>query len=426
MRSGKAKMRFSPFRSAAWGCDALVMQELEDRILVADRLKSIAPFRVMELMKRAAQLEAQGRRVVHFEVGEPDFNTAEPIVEAGCRALLDGHTKYTHALGTEALREALSRDYRERLGVAVPAERIVVTAGASGGLLLLSALLINPGDGLLVTDPGYPCNAAFARIVDGAAQPVALRMEAGYLPQVEDLAAAWRPNTAGLLLASPANPTGAVMDGARLAEVAGFVHAAGGFLILDEIYQGLTYGPPPTADTGLRVNDGLIALNSFSKYFGMTGWRLGWVVVPEVLMAPIERLAQNLFISPSSVAQQAALAAFSPEAMTIHEARRQHFDARRRQLLGGLEALGFRAAAAADGAFYLYMDVSSSGLDSHEFCWRLINEFQVAATPGIDFGERQAHRFVRFAYTTDDESIDLGLQRIGEALEAWDGLGGEA
>ena len=388
-------------------------------MLVADRLKSIAPFRVMELMKRAARLEAEGHRVVHFEVGEPDFNTAEPIIEAGRKALLDGHTKYTHALGTEVLREALSKDYRERLGVTIPAERILVTAGASGGLLLLSALLIDPGDGLLVTDPGYPCNGAFAHIVGGVAQPLALRAEGGYLPQVSDLAQAWRPNTAGLLLASPANPTGAVMDGARLAQVAEFVRGAGGFFILDEIYQGLTYGSPPTADTGLRVDDGLIALNSFSKYFGMTGWRLGWVVVPEALMAPIERLAQNLFISPSSVAQQAALAAFSPEAMAIHEARRRRFDARRRQLLGGLEALGFRAAAAADGAFYLYMDVSSSGMDSRDFCWRLINEFQVAATPGLDFGEQEAHRFVRFAYTTDDESIGLGLERIGKALEVW-------
>ena len=398
-------------------------EAVESKVLVADRLKSIAPFRVMELMKRAAQLEAQGHRVVHFEVGEPDFNTAEPIVEAGRKALLDGHTKYTHALGTEALREALSRDYRERLDVAVPAERILVTAGASGGLLLLNALLIDPGDGLLVTDPGYPCNAAFPRIVGGAAQPVALRAEAGYLPEVDDLARAWRPNTAGLLLASPANPTGAVLTQEQLAQVADFVRGAGGFFILDEIYQGLTYGPPPTADTGLRVDDGLIALNSFSKYFGMTGWRLGWVVVPEALMAPIERLAQNLFISPSSVAQQAALAAFSPEAMAIHEARRQQFDARRRYLLAGLESLGFQTAAPPAGAFYLYMDVSSSGLDSYDFCWRLINEFQVAATPGIDFGERDAHRFVRFAYTTDDESIGLGLERIGKALEAWGGGG---
>ena len=394
--------------------------------MVADRLKSIAPFRVMELMKRAAQLEAEGRPVVHFEVGEPDFNTAEPIVEAGRRALLDGHTKYTHALGTDALREALSRDYRERLGVAVPAERILVTAGASGGLLLLNALLINPGDGLLITDPGYPCNAAFPRIVGGVAQPVGLRAEEGYLPRVDDLARAWRPNTADLLLASPANPTGAVMDGARLAEVADFVHEAGGFFILDEIYQGLTYGAPPTADTGLRVDDRLIALNSFSKYFGMTGWRLGWVVVPQALTGPIERLAQNLFISPSSVAQQAALAALAPEAMAIHEARRRRFDVRRQHLLGGLERLGFRAAAAAAGAFYLYMDVSSSGMDSYDFCWRLINEFQVAATPGIDFGEREAHRFVRFAYTTDDESIGLGIERIGQALDAWSSGGAGA
>ena len=375
----------------------------------------------MELMKRAAQLEAEGHRVVHFEVGEPDFNTAEPIVEAGRQALADGHTKYTHALGTEALREALSRNYRERLGVTVPAERIVVTAGASGGLLLLNALLINPGDSLLTTDPGYPCNAAFLRIVGGVARPLALRAEQGYLPEVDDLARAWRPDTAGLLLASPANPTGAVLGAARLAELAGFVHEAGGFFVLDEIYQGLTYGISPTADTGLRTDDRLIALNSFSKYFGMTGWRLGWVVVPEALVPPLERLAQNLFISPSSVAQQAALAAFSPEAMAIHEARRQLLDIRRRRLLGGLQALGFRAAAPADGAFYLYMDVSSAGMDSCDFCWKLVNEFQVAVTPGIDFGTQQAHRFVRFAYTTDDESIELGIERIGQALSAWRG-----
>lgn len=385
----------------------------------SDRVTRISPFRVMELMERAEQLEAAGYRVVHFEVGEPDFATAGPIVEAGRQALAEGYTKYTHALGIRALREAISRDYGERLGVEIPAGRIAVTSGASGGLLLLCSLLLDPGAGLLIGDPGYPCNEAFVHVVGGLPQRVALRADAGYVPSVSDLSMAWRDDTAGILLASPANPTGAVIGDSQLGTLANFVHERGAFFILDEIYQGLIYGKEPGARTGLAVDDRLFVLNSFSKYFGMTGWRLGWIVVPESCMQLIERLAQNLFISPSSVAQRAALAAFSEEAMGIHEERRQRFDARRGELLAGLEGLGFSVPAKPDGAFYLYVDVSVTGMDSHDFCWRLIEEFQVAVTPGIDFGTNSHGRFVRFAYTTDDESIGLGIERIGRALAAW-------
>ena len=383
------------------------------------RMARISPFRVMELMERAEQLEALGRRVVHFEVGEPDFPTARPIVEAGRRALAEGRTKYTHALGIRDLREAIARDYRERLGIDISPSRIAVTSGASGGLLLLSALLLDSGRGLLIGDPGYPCNEAFIHVVGGYPRRVPLRPEAGYVPEVEDLAPVWRKESQGLLLASPANPTGSVIDKPQLEALAGFVRERNAFFILDEIYQGLTYGDEPGARTGLAVDDGLFVLNSFSKYFGMTGWRLGWIVVPEEYMRPVERLAQNLFISPSSVAQHAALAAFSPEAMRLHEERRQCFDARRARLLAGLEDLGFKVPARPGGAFYLYVDVSGTGMDSHDFCWRLIDEFQVAVTPGVDFGANSPERFVRFAYTTDDDSIALGIERIGRALAAW-------
>ncbi len=383
------------------------------------RMARISPFRVMELMERAEQLEALGHRVVHFEVGEPDFATAAPIVEAGRRALAEGRTKYTHALGIADLREAIAGDYRERLGIGISPNRIAVTSGASGGLLLLSALLLDSARGLLIGDPGYPCNEAFVHVVGGLPQRILLRPEAGYVPDVADLELAWRQETQGILLASPANPTGAVIDDAQLEALAAFTRKRGAFFILDEIYQGLNYGDEPAARTGLAQDDGLFVLNSFSKYFGMTGWRLGWIVVPEEYIGPVERLAQNLFISPSSVAQHAALAAFSPEAMRVHEERRQRFDARRARLLAGLEGLGFRVPARPHGAFYLYVDVSCTGMDSHDFCWRLIDEFQVAVTPGVDFGANAAERFVRFAYTTDDDSIELGIERIGRALAAW-------
>ena len=388
--------------------------------MTARRLNQIAPFRVMQLMERAKALEEQGAKVVHFEVGEPDFETAEPIVQAGQAALAEGHTKYTQALGTPALRERIARYYEESAGVQVAPERIVVTAGASGGLLLLAGLLLDPGDELLMPDPGYPCNEVFVGLVNGAPRRVDVGADSGFQLTPEALAAAWTAQSRGLLLGSPANPTGALVSRARLAALVDVVHERQGFFLLDEIYQGLIYGDDqPEYRTGLSVSQDIFVLNSFSKYFGMTGWRLGWMVVPEEQIDGVSRLAQNLFISPSSIAQHAALAAFEPEAMAVHEARRARFASRRDQLAAGLTGLGLKVPVMPDGAFYLYVDVSSTGLDSETFCWRLIDEFQVAVTPGIDFGEHLADRYVRFAYTTGDDDIDLGLGRIGEALAAW-------
>ncbi len=385
----------------------------------SDRLEHIQPFRVMQVLDRAAAHEARGHRVVRLEVGEPDFNTCEPISAAGIEALRRGQTKYTSALGIAPLREAIAHQYEQR-GVRIHPERVVVTAGASGGLLLLAAALLNPGDELLITDPGYPCNEVFAAAVGARARSVPVSPVNRFQPSGRDIAAAWGPAVRGALLASPANPTGTMVPANTLGEIAGVIDSRQGFLIMDEIYQGLTYAPVDYT-TVLEIAPQAIVLQSFSKYFGMTGWRLGWVVVPEALIDGITRLAQNLFISPPTVAQHAAVAAFTPAAMAEHEARRAQFAQRRQRLLQGLEAHGLRVPVAPDGAFYLYVDVSSSGLDSETFCLRLLDEFHVSCAPGCDFGSNDAERYVRFSYTTDLESIELGIERIGRALERFRG-----
>ncbi|MCZ6619198.1 MAG: aminotransferase class I/II-fold pyridoxal phosphate-dependent enzyme [Gammaproteobacteria bacterium] len=385
----------------------------------AARLERITPFRVMELMERAKLLEAAGHRVVHFEVGEPDFVTAAPIVAAGKRALDAGETKYTQALGIPALRGRIARYYAEHLGVDISEQRVVVTTGASGGLLLLSALLLNPAEELLMADPGYPCNEVFVSLVNGVAVRIPVTSNQDFQLVPGDVTDRWGAHTRGVLIASPANPTGTMLRRETLRDLIGVVKERDGFVILDEIYQGLVYDDSIDYRTGLELSDELFVLNSFSKYFGMTGWRLGWMVVPELALDGLSRLAQNLFISPSSIAQHAAIAAFDPAAMEVHEARRSAFANRRRQLQAGLESLGFHIPVTPSGAFYLYVDVSHTSLDSYDFCWRLIDEYQVATTPGIDFGDHDAGRYVRFAYTTDEKSIDLGLRRLGDALTAW-------
>jgi aspartate/methionine/tyrosine aminotransferase len=386
--------------------------------MYAERLSKIAPFRVMELMERARILEGEGHRLVHFEVGEPDFPTADPIARAGTAAIADGQTKYTVALGLPELRQRIAQYYGE-LGLDIPWQRVVVTSGASGGLVLLNGLLLNPGDQLLVTDPGYPCNEAFAALVNAEAVRVVVAASDGFQLSDAAVSAHWGERTRGLLLASPANPTGAIQSRESLLRVIRRVRSLGGFVILDEIYQGLVYAAQPDYQTGLELDSDLFVLNSFSKYFGMTGWRLGWMVVPPSAVEPINRLAQNLFISPSAIAQRAAVAAFSDESMATHEARRQEFARRRDRLADGLQNLGLGLSAIPQGAFYLYVDVSSTGMGSYEFCWRLIDEYHVAVTPGIDFGSHLAERFVRFAYTTDMASIDLGVERLSAAFKAW-------
>ncbi len=387
----------------------------------ASRLQHIAPFHVVHLLEQAKALEAAGCAVVHFEVGEPDFPTAAPIVAAAHRALDAGATKYTQALGIPPLRERIAAYYGEVADLHVAPERVVVTAGASGGLLLLAALLLESGDELLLTDPGYPCNDVFARLVGARPVHVPCDPDAGFAVDPGAVERAWTTATRGLLVASPANPTGTLLSAATLSALAAVARARHGFVLLDEIYQGLTYADDGAASfrTGLQVEPDLYVLNSFSKFFGMTGWRLGWMVVPEESVEPVARLAQNLFISPPSVSQHAALAAFEPAAMTVHQQRRDEFGRRMARLCDGLERLGFTLPARPAGAFYVYADVSHTGLDAGTFCQRLLDEQHVAVTPGIDFGDTHAARFVRFAFTTSGAQIDVGLERLAVALADW-------
>jgi len=375
---------------------------------LASRLDHIAPFQVMAILAKARALEAAGRDIIHLEVGEPDFATPAPIVAAGQRALAEGHTFYTAAQGLTALRVALAQWYQQRHGVVVSPERIIITTGASSALQLALGLLVEPGSEMLLADPTYPCNRHFVSLFGGT--PVALPVgpDTRYQPSAAQVATAWSERTAGLMLASPGNPTGTLLPSATLAELVDLCRARGGALIVDEIYQGLTYGVD--AETALRYADDVFVINSFSKYFQMTGWRLGWLVVPEGMQEPAIRLAQNLFLCPPAPAQHAALAAFEPATLAILEQRRAEFARRRDFLLHTLPALGWQLPLVPEGAFYLYADVSAVTDDSFAYCQRALDEVGVAITPGNDFGVHGARRHVRVAYTT-------GVARLAEAVE---------
>ena len=381
---------------------------------IAARMAEIAPFHVMELMAKAAALEAAGKSIIHFEVGEPDFATAEPIVQAAQEFLRGGHVHYTAALGLPQLREAISGFYQQRYGLDVSSSRIIVTAGASGALLLALGVLVDPGDEWLLPDPGYPCNRHFLRLLEGTPVSLPVNADSDFQPTADALASAWGRNTRGLLVASPANPTGAVVPQLRLAELSAAIADRGGNLVVDEIYHGLTYGFE--ADTALALDNEVFVINSFSKYFGMTGWRLGWLVAPERHVREIEKLAQNLYIAPSTLAQHAALAAFHPATIAIFEHRRREFQARRDLMLPGLERLGFGVAAQPRGAFYIYADSSQLGPDSRILAERLLADAGVAATPGLDFGSNAPRRHMRFAYTVEQARIAEGLARMEKLL----------
>ncbi|MDG4562116.1 MAG: pyridoxal phosphate-dependent aminotransferase [Candidatus Competibacter sp.] len=380
----------------------------------ARRMADIAPFHVMALLARAKELEAAGRSIVHMEIGEPDFPTAEPIVAAGQRALAAGCTRYTAAAGLPELRQAISDHYRERYGVEIPARRILITPGASGALQLATAALINPGDQVLLADPGYPCNRHFVRLVEGRAVGVPVGPETGYQLTAELIERHWDEQTTAVLLASPANPTGTAIAPEALAAIVATIEARGGRLIMDEIYHGLIYGA--LVQTALAYSDQVLVVNSFSKYYGMTGWRLGWLVAPEDYIDAVEKLAQNLFLAASTPAQYAALAAFTPATAAIFEARRREFLARRDFLLPALRELGFHIPVTPDGAFYLYADCGRFTDDSHGFALRLLEETGVAITPGIDFGNHLPHRHVRFAYTNAIPQLAEGVERLRRAL----------
>lgn len=381
----------------------------------AARTRDIAPFHVMELLARAKALEAAGRDIVHMEVGEPDFPTPEPIVRAAQAAIADGKVFYTPALGLPELRQAIADFYQTRYGVTVPAARIVVTAGASGALTLALACLAEPGRDWLLTDPGYPCNRHFVRSFEGVPVGIPVGPETNFQPTPDLLARHWNDRTDGLIVASPANPTGTMLSATELAALHAFVAARDGHLIVDEIYHGLTYeGDAPTALAG---SDDLWVVQSFSKYFQMTGWRLGWLVVPEAYLRDVEKLAQNLFISPPTPAQHAALAAFQPETLAILEERRAEFRRRRDFLAPALEALGFRITAKPQGAFYLYCDSSALAPDSFALATCLLEETGVATTPGLDFGAHSPENHLRIAYTMEISRLSEAVDRLRRFFE---------
>lgn len=382
----------------------------------ADRLRDINPFRVMTVLERAKALESQGRSIVHLEVGEPDFVTASPILEAGRAALAQGHTAYTPAAGLPALREAIAGHYQSRYGVQVAPERIFVTPGASGALSLLAQMLLNPGDGVLLSDPGYPCNRNYVRLAGAQAQLLPVTAADNYQPHSALLSQCATPQTRGVWLASPSNPTGTVLTLAALEAIHDWCQARGCHLLVDEIYHGLDYlqGLP----TALQVSPDILVVNSFSKYFGMTGWRLGWFVVPDSLVPAANILAQNLFIAASTVAQYAALQAFAPQTLEILEARRREFAMRRDFLTAVLRELGFSVPVDTQGAFYIYAGIDAISTDSERFCKVLLEDYGVAATPGTDFGDFRSNSHVRFAFTTGMDELTLAAERLRAAVRS--------
>jgi aspartate/methionine/tyrosine aminotransferase len=382
-------------------------------IRLAGRTANIAPFQVMELVKRAMLREQQGRPVIHLSIGEPDFTAPEPVLAALERAARSGHTQYTPALGTAALRGAIAADYRSRHGVEVDPARVVVTAGASAALSLACCALVDPGDEVLLTDPSYPCNRHFVAAFDGVPRPVPVFADTRFQMTEALLAAHWGPKTRGALLASPANPTGTAIPFDELARIVDAVRARGGFTIVDEIYLGLTY--EGRVRTALELGDDVIVTNSFSKYFHMTGWRLGWMVVPSALAPVFEKLAQNLYICASSLAQHAALACFEPASLAIFEARREAFRERRDFIVPAMRELGFGVPVMPDGAFYAWLDCSRFG-DSGALAARLLEEASVSLVPGHDFGANEPGRWMRLSYATALARLHEAVERIGRCL----------
>jgi aspartate/methionine/tyrosine aminotransferase len=370
------------------------------------RMSGIAPFHVMDILARAQALQAAGRDIIHLEIGEPDFPTPQPIVEAGVAALRAGHTHYTGALGLPKLREAIAGFYATRWQATVDPARVVVTPGASGALLLALGLLAGPGDDVLMADPGYPCNRHFTRFCNARAVTIPVDAASGFQLTLELIRQHATAATRAVLIASPSNPTGTAIAPAELERIHDWCAAQGIALIVDEIYLALTHDGDE--HSAARWDD-VFVINSFSKFFLMTGWRLGWLVAPAWAMAALERLAQNLFLAASTPAQHAALAAFSPDTLVEFEARKAELRDRRDFLLPALRGIGFVIPVVPQGAFYLYADCSKLDADSQTFANRLLDAAGVAVTPGIDFGHHDAARHVRFAYTRP-------LPRLAEAI----------
>ena len=388
----------------------------ENSVKYAERVRKIEPFRVMDIVARAAALEADGHDVVHMEVGEPDFPTPGAIVKAGQKALTAGKTKYTTAQGLPELRECISQQYMDWYGISIDPSRIFVTTGGSAALLLVTAMLLNVDEGFLMTDPGYPCNRHFLHAFEAEPQLVPVTADDHFQLTPALIERHWKDNTRGALIASPANPTGAVIARKDLEQIANAIKERNGYLVVDEIYHGLVYGDV-AQDSVLSIDPSAFVVNSFSKYFGMTGWRLGWMVVPPDAVKIAEKLSQNLFICPSSVAQHAALGAFGIDAKNEMERNKAEFKKRRDFLVPALRKLGFGVPLMPEGAFYVYAKLPAGLGSSEAFAQSLLEQHHVAITPGTDFGTYLAEDYARFSYSQDLETLRKGVERITLALE---------
>ena len=381
---------------------------------VAQRVHAIAPFHVMEVVKAAGELARSGVDVISMSVGEPDFTAPELVAQAAIDAIRSGATQYTDALGLPALRQAIAAHYASAFGIDIDPRRIVVTAGASAGLLLACAALVGEGDEVLMPDPCYPCNRHFVSAFGGAPVLVPSSAQQRYQLTADDVEQRWGKRTRGVIVASPSNPTGTSMTGPQMQQMLAAVRTRGGFAVVDEIYQGLSYDHAPVS--ALHFDPGAITVNSFSKYFNMTGWRLGWLVVPDALVPVFEKLAQNLFICPSTIAQHAALACFHPDSIAIYETRRHEFKRRRDYLVPQLRALGFQVPVMPDGAFYVYADITQVAHNDHgdsaAFCMAVLQDSGVAIVPGADFGFAAPLRHVRLSYATAYSRIEEAVERL--------------
>ena len=395
---------------------------------ISSRAQRIEPFYVMEVAKAASALARDvahtDRPMVFLNIGEPDF-TAPPLVqEAAARAVRNGATQYTQATGLDALRERISGWYATRFGVNVPARRIVITAGASAALQLACLALIDAGDEILMPDPSYPCNRHFVSAADGKAVLIPTTAEERFQLSADKVQAAWGDKTRGVLLASPSNPTGTSIHPDELRRIHNVVQAKGGVTLIDEIYLGLSHDDT-FGQSALALDDNIISINSFSKYFNMTGWRLGWMVVPEAMVPVVERLAQNLFICASTVSQHAALACFEAESIAEYERRRAEFKARRDFFIPALQSLGLSVPVMPDGAIYAWADctqaaqrlgVPSGKNCSWDFAFELMRRAHIAVTPGRDFGTAEPERFIRFSTANSMAQLQESVERLRKLL----------
>lgn len=387
--------------------------KLQKMLKLSNLSQMVQPFHVMELVKKAEGITQAGHDVIHLSIGEPDFPIPQQVSDAFQSAISASNTRYTSALGLMPLREAISLHYWNAFQVQIPSQQIVITAGSSAALNYACLALVNPGQEVLLPDPGYPCNKTFVQIAGGVPRPLVTPSAQNFQPTVQQVKSTWAENTAGLLLASPSNPTGTCIPARTLGEIAQFTANKCGFLIMDEIYQSLCYGSPAQSVlqlTGAPSEDnGIVVVNSFSKYFGMTGLRLGWMVVPPHLLSTIEKLAQNLAICPSTPAQWAALACFEPDTLAECEHRRQVFSTRRDYLLNTLPQIGLHLDSNPEGAFYLYLPAP---YDSDAFCSDLLEQAHVCAVPGKDFSTTDGSQRFRLSYANSMDNLERAMGRL--------------